>query len=301
MSKRKEAIARYAIIINRLRRSPASYNQILQALELESEIHSYNYTVSKRAFGRALNDIRTIYGISIEFDFAGGKYHIVAEGEYENNQRLLEAFDTFNALKVTNRLPQFIHYETRRPSGTEHMSGLLRAIQNKLRVTFTYFKYWTGESALRHVEPLALKESINRWYLVARDLDKNAIRIFGLERLSSLEFTGEKFRRPKDFDVKRLFQYSFGIIVGTQKNPEDIVLAIQKPQAEYIKSMPLHVSQKILRETESEVHISLKLLITEDFVQEIMSHGDRIKVLQPQQLIEEIRNTCDEVLRQYKE
>src|SRR5690554_6520946 len=144
MSKRKEAIARYAIIINRLRHSPASYNQILQALESESEIHSYNYTVSKRAFGSALNDIRTIYGISIEFDFAGGKYHIVAEGEYENNQRLLEAFDTFNALKVTNRLPQFIHYETRRPSGTEHMSGLLRAIQNKLRVTFYLFQILDG-------------------------------------------------------------------------------------------------------------------------------------------------------------
>lgn len=301
MSKKKEAIARYAIIINRLRRGPASYNQVLQALELESEIHSYNYTVSKRTFQRDLCDIDSIYGISIKFDFSSGVYRIQAEGEHESNQRLLEAFDTFNTLKVTNRLPQYIHFETRRASGTEYMSGLLHAIQNKLRITFTYFKFWTGESGLRHVEPLALKESINRWYLVAHDVDKNAIRIFGLDRLSNLDFTGEKFRRPKDFDVKMMFHSSFGIITGINKNPEEIVLAIKKPQAEYFKSLPLHASQKILRETASEICVSLQLIITKDFVQEIMSHGEMIKVLQPQRLIDEIKEISKAVLKNYTE
>ncbi|MDG5800786.1 WYL domain-containing protein [Marinilabiliaceae bacterium ANBcel2] len=299
MSKKREAINRYRIIINRLRRNPAGFEEILNELQLESEIHSYNYAVSKRTFKRDLEDIYSIYGIDIQFDFSANVYRIVDEANDDSNHRLLEAFDTFNALKVTRRLPQYIHFESRCARGTENMSGLLHAIQNNLRITFTYFKYWSGSSELRHVEPLALKESINRWYVVAHDLDKNAIRIFGLDRLSELDFTGEKFRRPKGFNVKELFKHSFGIITGIQNEPEEIVLTFKKPQAEYIKSLPLHHSQKIVGETNNEIQLSLKLLITEDLIQEILSHGDRITVIQPQKLVDEITQICSKVMEKY--
>ncbi|MFP4048113.1 MAG: WYL domain-containing protein [Bacteroidales bacterium] len=47
-------------------------------------------------------------------------------------------------------------------------------------------------------------------------------------------------------------------------------------------------SQKVIKETDKEIRFSLKLLVTEDFIQEIVSHGPRVKVLQPESLKNEV-------------
>jgi len=223
----------------------------------------------------------------IRFDYSRNVWYIEEEDNTEANARLLEAFDTFNALKITNRLPQFIDYEKRRPRGTENMSGLLHAIQNNLRIRFTYQKFWTDEKRTRYAEPLALKESINRWYVVTIDAEKKAIRTFALDRLSELEITNEKFK------------HSFGIISGVDSKPEEVVLSFRKPQAEYIRSLPLHHSQKVIKETDKEIRFSLKLLITEDFIQEIVFHGPKVKVLQPEILKNEVIRKHKKALFQY--
>ena len=295
----RESLQRYTIIINRLRQSPASFSEIAEKLEFESEFHGYNFNIAKRTFQRDIETIESLYGIMIRFDFSGNVWYIVEEDNTEANARLLEAFDTFNALKITNRLPQFIDYEKRRPRGTENMSGLLHAIQNNLRIRFTYQKFWTDEKRTRYAEPLALKESINRWYVITWDVEKKDIRTFALDRLSELEITNEKFKRPKDFDVNEMFKHSFGIISGVNFEPEEVVLSFRKPQAEYIRSLPLHHSQKVIKETDKEIRFSLKLLITEDFIQEIVSHGPKVKVLQPEILKNEVKKYHQKALELY--
>ncbi|WP_010662944.1 helix-turn-helix transcriptional regulator [Marinilabilia salmonicolor] len=295
----RETIQRHTIIINRLRKSDASFEEIADKLELESELQGYDFNISKRTFQRDIENIESLYGISIKFNFSRNAWYIEEVDNTEANARLLEAFDTFNALKMTNRLPQYIDYEKRRPRGTENMNGLLHAIQNNLRVSFTYQKYWIDEKRTRYVEPLALKESINRWYVITMDAEKEEIRTFALDRLSDLEITNEKFKRPEDFDVNEMFKYSFGIISGGNFKPEEVLLAFRKPQAEYIRSLKLHHSQDVVKETEEEILFSMKLFITEDFVQEIVSQGPRVKVLQPDSLIHEVKRYHQEAMDLY--
>ncbi len=52
MSKR-ELITRYSLIIKKLRRNPATFNEISEYLLLESELQEYNFNVSKRTFKKA--------------------------------------------------------------------------------------------------------------------------------------------------------------------------------------------------------------------------------------------------------
>jgi predicted DNA-binding transcriptional regulator YafY len=61
----------------------------------------------------------------------------------------------------------------------------------------------------------------------------------------------------------------------------------------------MHHTQKILIDNEEELRISLKIFITFDFVQEILSFGDSIKVLQPQELIEDLKTIYKNALKQY--
>ena len=205
MSKR-ESIARYNLIIKKLRKQPADFEQISTYLSLESELQEYNFNVSKRTFQRDLDDIRSLYNIDIVYDFSRKVYFIDLEEQPELNERILEAFDTFNALNITDRLSNYIHFEKRRPQGTENLYGLLHAIKNKVQISFSYKKFWEDEISQRTVEPYSLKEFNNRWYVLAYDLKDNKVKSFALDRLTELEITRKKFQLPIDFDVNEHYK-----------------------------------------------------------------------------------------------
>ncbi len=51
MSKR-EYLSRYHLIIKKLRKSPATFEEILDFLKRESELQEYDFEISKRTFQR---------------------------------------------------------------------------------------------------------------------------------------------------------------------------------------------------------------------------------------------------------
>jgi predicted DNA-binding transcriptional regulator YafY len=71
--------------------------------------------------------------------------------------------------------------------------------------------------------------------------------------------------------------------------PEQVILSFDPEQGKYIKSLPLHDSQQILVDNSEEFRIKLELYITFDFIMEILSYGSRVKVLEPVELVEEVK------------
>lgn len=298
MSKR-ESIARYNLIIKKLRKHPASFAEIADYLALESELQDYNFNVSKRTFQRDLEDIRSLYNIDIQFDFSRKVYFLDFDEQPDVNERILEAFDTFNALNLSDRLSNNIHFEKRRPQGTENLYGLLHAIKNQLQIKFTYQKFWEDELTKRNVEPYALKEFRNRWYVLANDLKDNKVKSFALDRLSDLDITKKRFQFPDDFNVNRHYKYCFGIISPNGHKPEEIELSFDPFQGKYIKTLPLHESQQILIDNEKELRIKLTLFITHDFFMELLSYGENLRVIKPESLINDLKSTFKNVLKLY--
>lgn len=300
MSKR-ESLARYSLIIKKLRKRSATFAEIEDYLALESEIQGYNFNVSKRTFQRDRDDIRSLYNIDVLFDFSKKVYYIDFDEQPEASERILEAFDTFNALNVADRLSKHIHFEKRKPQGTEHLYGLLHAMKNQVQITFVYQKYWEDELTERTVEPYALKEFKNRWYILSKDLSDNAIKSFALDRITDLDISKRKFTVPKDFDVNEYYRYCFGIISPNGHQPEDVILSFNAFQGKYIKSLPLHDSQRILVDNADELRIQLKLFITHDFFMELLSFGDNLKILEPQSLIDDLKSTVRNINKRYEE
>jgi predicted DNA-binding transcriptional regulator YafY len=288
MSKR-ESLARLNLIIRKVRRTPSSFEEISDYLARESEIQSYNFNTSKRTFQRDLEDIRSLFDIDIQYDTSRKVYHIAEEDQPEMNDRMLEAFDLFNVLNVSERLSRFIYFEKRRPKGTDHLFGLLHAIKNHFRISFFYQKFWDDEATKRNVEPYALKEFRNRWYLVAKDLNDNVIKTFGLDRIADLEISRTTFSVPENFSIEEKFRYCFGIISPEDEKPEEIILSFEPIQGKYIKTLPLHENQQVILDNEDEVRVKLNLFITHDLIMELLSYGDTVMVLKPERLAEEIQ------------
>jgi len=300
MSKR-EYILRFLSIIKKLRNSKAAtFDEINDYLKRESEITGDDLTISKRTFQRDLSEILSLFNIDIQFNFSRKVYFIsVEEEDFDLSNRMLEAFDLFNTLNTAGKLSQYILFEKRKPQGMEHFYGLLHAIKNRLAIHFTYHKFWEDDPTQRIAEPYSLKESQGRWYVLAKDQNDNKVKTFGLDRISELEITKNKFELAKNFDANKLFSNCFGIICPEDSKPEEIILSFDSVQGKYIKSFPLHQSQQIVKDDNDEVRIRLKLCITFDFLMELLSYGNLVKVVSPTKLKTKIRKMHFDALKQY--
>jgi predicted DNA-binding transcriptional regulator YafY len=299
MSKR-EILLRYNLIINKLRNKPATFKEIEDYLERESELQEYKLTVCIRTFTRDLDDIRIILNINIKYDFSKKVYYINNDGQPEVNNRMLEAFDTFQALNLSDSFSNYIHFEKRKPQGTENLHGLLHSIKNRYLIKFDYQKFWDSEATHRKAEPYALKEFKNRWYILAKDLKDNKIKTFALDRITKLETTAKKFNYPSNYNVEEHYKYCFGIISPNGQKPEEVILSFKPFQGKYLKTLPLHQTQEVILDNEEELQLRLKLCVTHDFLMELLSFGDQVKVLQPQGLVNELKKTYLNTLEQYQ-
>ncbi|RRO21416.1 helix-turn-helix transcriptional regulator [Flavobacteriaceae bacterium 14752] len=294
-----ETIIRYNLIIKKLRRKSCDFDEIADYLALESELQGLDLQVSKRTFQRDLKAIYTIYNIDIQFDFSKRVYFIDFEHQPELNNRLLEAFDMFNALSISERLSKNIQFEQRQAQGTQYLHDFLNAIKNKVIIEFDHQKFWDITPETRKVKPLALKEFKSRWYVIAKDTKDDKIKSFGLDRITNPKSTNQKFEKPENFDVNAYYKNSFGITGSNGRKPEEIILSFYEYQGKYIKTLPLHHSQKIISDNSEELIVKLKLIITYDFIMELMSMGENVKVIKPQSLIEILKTKAQKILNHY--
>ncbi len=306
MSKRAY-ISRYLLILKKLKVNPySSYQELKHYIEnqleyLRMQDDCLEIGFSKRTLQRDIRDIRNVFGIDIEFSRSNKGYFISQdESENMNFQRMMEAFDMFNSLNLAQDLTPYIHLEKRRPQGTENLYGLLHAIKNKFKITFSYKKFWEDVAIQRNVEPYALKEFKNRWYLLANDLIDNHLKSFGLDRLTNLEITNKSFELPKDFSIEESYRYCFGIINPFENNPHEIILSFEPIQGKYIKTLPLHETQTVIVDNENELRIRLNICVTFDFIMELLSFGDTMKVIKPESLIDEVKTAHYNAYKQYE-
>ena len=297
----REATTRYHLIIKKLRTSKrVTFAEISDYLSRESEIQGYDFNISKRTFQRDVKDIASIYGIYIEYDFSGKFYFIEEEFEPEINDRLFEALDVYNALKVSEQNKQHIYFEKRQAQGTEHLYSLLHTIKNRFIVSFDYQKYYCDHVLPRTVMPLALKEFKHRWYLAACDTYDNRVKIYALDRITALEISKRHFPSKPEFNLNNMLNHCFGIIISNDEKPQKVVLSFEPFQGKYIKSLPLHETQKILIDNKKELRISLNIYLTHDFKMEVLSYGETVKVLEPESFVEEVKGSYRAALEKYQ-
>ena len=299
MSQRQTTI-RQQLIINKLRRSSATFDEIADYLSRESELDN-DFNISKRTFQRDVNEIESIYGLKISYNPSGKFYFIDYEMNPKYNERLFEAFDVYHALKVNERIKEYIYLENRQAQGTEHLYELLHAIKNRLQISFSYQKYYKEHAENRTVNPLALNEFKYRWYLVAQDEYDKRVKIYALDRITALETSKLKlqFSEDNDFDIRQMLQHCFGVIIPKDEKPQKTVLSFEPFQGKYIKSLPLHASQQILIDNDKELRISLNIYLTQDFKMEVLSYGKAVKVLEPEWFAKEIQENCRAALERY--
>ncbi len=294
-----DAIKRQIAIINYLTNHGGQrFADITNHLQIESEIYDLNLNISIRTFQRDIKAIKKLYDIEIYYNKSKKLYEI--DNAYSDNKsiRLLESFNMLNTLNLNEQFSKFLYFEDKANNNNFFIMDIITAIKNNHILEIYHKKYTDTDYNKRRVEPLALKEYRYRWYMIAKDQNDNKIKAFGLDRIKHILTTNIRFAYPKDFDVKEYFKHSYGVISSDDK-PSKIILSFDAFQGNYIKSLPLHHSQKILIDNKDELRISLKLIPTYDFIMDLQYFGQNVKVLEPKWLANEIKNNFKEALEQY--
>ena len=290
---------RYLYVIDRLRSRPCSFSalqdHVMRKLENDDIDTTFEYAI--RTFERDKKDITALFGIVIQYN-RKDKTYAIDEEEIEDQSvtRMIDAFSIHHALQEGNKLSPSVFLEKRKSLGTEHIYGIIHAIQNLYLLQFTHQKHWEDFSTQREVKPIAIKESQQRWYLVALDKKNETVKTFGLDRISNLKITDTKFK-PVAYNVETEFQHAFG--VETYEAAKKVILEFSKQQGNYIKTFPLHKSQRIVKETEDAVSIEIFIHTTNDIKMELLKYGSNVKVIAPISLQNDIKNRISEMSNLY--
>ena len=300
---------RHRFILERLRIKPHTYKQLEHYWEI-SEMNIEGQELSQRTLQRDIPIIAAVYRVFIKCNRPTQEYYIIDEAE-AFSQNLLEAFDVYHALQnYYGKLSESILFDKRIPQGTQYLSPLLDAIEKQKQIEIHYHKFWgSKEVQIRTIEPYLLKESQHRWYVLALDVDKKALRIFGLDRIRAIEDSGMKRMNHPPQGIEHFFDDSFGVWVDNDRTKaEMVILSFRRNEkdsfftpnpAEYLRAMPLHRSQVFLKDTPEEIVLSLQIKITPDFVKEILSHGAHVRVIEPEHLAERVKSEIKNALQLY--
>lgn len=286
------SIQRMYNVIRFLKNKPSTMVEIQDHL---SRLNS-NYVRNEKTIRRDFQSIEELFGYEIEYDRKQKFYKIEKVVDDVYKDKLLESIALINILQQSKNVNKYIHLERKQTRGTDYLYDIIEAIENKYLLSFTLNSYW-NKPTKRKCAPIAIKESMKRFYLIAYDLDKKELRNYGLDRISNFRVLDEKFT-PAAYDVTEIYKHAFGI--ENYYDPVNVVLQFDNTQINYLTSLPLHNSQKIIKEDADTFTINLFVHPTHELKMEILKFGDYCEVLEPDFYREELKNTVNNLYKKYK-
>ena len=262
---------------------------------------------SSRTIKRDLQEIRKYMGVSIDYSKANNGYYIPEDEDQQSDlERVLEPFDLLSSIYAENKLPGFVFPEKRQHKGTEHLYTLIQAIKRSRIVEILYVKFDDTEPRLRVVEPYGLKEYHGRWYLLAKEVngrieDAGEIKTWGLDRISHITISSDRFSRDLEVDVETEYKNCIGIYSDKDKPVEEVILSFPPMGGRYHVAHPFHESQEVVLANDQEYIIRLKVRITYDFIMELLSETQDVTVLAPQHLKAELVRIYEQAIQRMVE
>lgn len=291
----------YIWIINTIYRSKYITLQELNERWVQTEM-SEGMPMNRITFNRHRAAIEEMFDISIECQRKGGYfYYIDNEEVFKNNNLqhwLLDSLSISNMLMESSLLKERIMLENI-PAGKQYLQPIINAMKQGHKLQMTYHKFGQQESYTITIEPYAIKVFKQRWYLLAKNPKREAPTVYALDRVKQLMETEETFQFPEDFNTEAFFRDCYGVM-NTDDKAQRIVIRANAPYMNYVRTLPLHHSQKEIKTTDQYADFEFYLKPTFDFRQELLAQGHDVEVLLPAQFRKEMKEMLEKMLSRYQ-
>lgn len=258
---------------------------------------------SDSSITRVLKNIKEEFGLKIKFS-RNGLCKII-EDETESN--FLHNFQNYKSLFFRNILQKSITENSIQKQyiefgfdtlnkNIEFIEPILKSIIESKKIKIYYKKFQEVIIKEYLVNPLFIKEYLNRWYVIGNtESIKN--RVFALDRIEKIDFLNQQYQKE---DTTQIDIYDSTIGVNFSEKVEKVVLCVSEKQYYYFETLPLHKTQKLIDKTACGFIISLEVCCNYELEQWILHYGNTIKVIEPQKLKEKIKIQLMETLKNYE-
>lgn len=260
--------------------------------------------LSNSTFRYYIDLLQDLFDVNIDCIASDGyKYRITGEHDLDGSQAkswLLSSFAVNNTLNGNRALEGRVIYEEI-PSGEKFLLPILDAMRQNCEIDILYEPFYRSEPRLHHVQPYAVRVNRCRWYLLAKASDKDKPYHLALDRMVKVEMTEQPFTVDPTFDIETYYDAAFGVITGTEEelDIEKIHIKVYNDyhRADYLRTLQLHKSQRIIDSTPGYTIFEYRLRPTDDFLSAILALGGDAEVLTPEWYREYVRKEVDRMMK----
>jgi predicted DNA-binding transcriptional regulator YafY len=171
--------------------------------------------------------------------------------------------------------------------GLHFLTPLFKAIVNERVLLVKYKDFKSSEPYEIIFHPYYLKQYNNRWFVFGLNSDNQAPHWnLAIDRIESLSESALKYK-PSECDWEEYFFDLIGVTRPEGVELQEIVLKFSPEVAPYVITKPIHPTQKIKNEPTC-LEVKIKVIPNFELERLILSFGEQVKVISPQDFKERI-------------
>src|SRR5574344_230890 len=291
--------------------------------------------VSVRTIDRDLDVLRDYYDAPLEYDAVKRgfyytepnffiKYVPLKEGElfslalfdtllsqYKNTPIEKQLRDVFR--KITSSLPRTVTIDSRFLSADvtyipdAHASivpyvfdPVMDGLKTHCTISFDYQPLQKTTFMERHVDPYHVICQRGNWYVIGFCHYKNEVRLFSFSRMKNAAKSRDRFTVPADFDAAKYIDVKMGVWASARV-PYDVKLLFVPEIGTFAAEHIWHEGQKAVQHDDGSVEVSFTTTQLPEVKRWVLGQGSTVKVLAPQELIDEVKKETAAVALMYRD
>lgn len=311
---------RYVWLIEQFRRyGHLTYEEVNSLWQRSGLSYGDGDDLAIRTFHNHRKAIFDIFEVDIVCDTKGGyKYYIDHPEELENDHLriwIIDSYTAMNQIQADRKLKGRILFEST-PSGHQWLHAITDAMRNNQVLSIAYQAFGKPEPCCFDIEPYYLKVVKRRWYVLARNpyystlsghqegdgQAEDVFMLYALDRISDCSPTSATFRMKEDFDIDEYFRGCCGIM-RSQEEPVRILLKAYYSAPDYLRTLPIHESQRELIEMRDDEASYFELTVrpTFDLYQRLLAQADQIEILEPKSVRGQMSHFAKKLMSYYCE
>ena len=183
--------------------------------------------------------------------------------------------------------------------GLEHFTPLFNAIIDKRTLILSYKSFKADAVQQIVVYPYYLKQYNKRWFLIAWNAESDFLANFALDRITKIKESKQLYQ-PTDINFVDFFDEMIGVSKDSRTQPQKVKLWVSSETWPYIKTKPLHGTQKTISADATGAVISIEVYLNYELEQLVLSHGENVRVLEPEELKTKLQKRLTDACQNYQ-
>jgi predicted DNA-binding transcriptional regulator YafY len=190
-----------------------------------------------------------------------------------------------------------IPHRTRRMD--EHaFRSVCSAVLERKQLSFEYRARSTDEKTRRSVSPQRITHYRDNWYLDAWDHDRDALRSFSVDRISSARMLDADARDIAETQLDEHLAGSYGIFSGPPKGWATIVFSAKS--ARWVADERWHSQQQGRYLSDGRYELKVPYSTSRELLMDVLHYGSDAEIIEPPSLREQAKSLLQLALSNYE-